>query len=238
MKYEYFLVCNILLDKLYFIEKMVEFSFMETVYFKDVNTKNLAFIKHLLENGGIIGFPTETVYGLGASVSDEEAIKKIYSLKNRPIEKALTVHVGSLDHVYLVAEDLPEDFFLLQKSFLPGPLTIVLKKRSSISKFVSSFDTVAIRMPSHPAALKFLKVLKEPIIGTSANYSSCKDPISADEVSNYFHDKIDCIIDGGICDMAIPSTVLNLVGEYKILRKGPVSQEQIEKILNRKILSV
>ena len=188
--------------------------------------------------GSLVAFPTETVYGLGATISNDEAIKKIYSLKQRPLEKALTVHLALLDQVHLVAQDIPEEFFLLHQCFLPGPLTLVLKKKSSVSKFVSSYDTVAIRIPSHPAALKFLRILKEPIIGTSANISSEKDPISAKELSENFHNKIECIIDGGICDVGVPSTILNLVGEIKILRKGSISKSQIEKVLNREILSV
>jgi L-threonylcarbamoyladenylate synthase len=210
---------------------------METIYYSDLKIEDLPFINELLEKGGIIAFPTETVYGLGAFISNDEAIKKIYILKNRPLEKALTVHFGSAEQVYIVAEDIPEDFFLLSQYFLPGPLTMVLKKKSSVSRLVSAYDTVAVRIPSHPTALKFLKTLKEPIIGTSANISSQKDPISMREVSVNFHNKIECIIDGGICNVGIPSTILNLVGEIKIIRKGTISKEHIEQVLHKKILT-
>lgn len=211
---------------------------METIYYNILKSEDLPSIKEILERGGVVGFPTETVYGLGASISNDEAIKKIYLLKNRPPEKALTVHLGLIEQVYKVAEDLPPEFFLLYDHFLPGPLTIVLKKKKSVSKMVSSYDTVAVRFPSHPTALKFLKILEDPIIGTSANISSQKDPLSAQEVVKSFDGKIDCIIDGGICDVGIPSTILNLVGELKILRKGSIEKEEIEKILGRKIISV
>lgn len=213
--------------------KVVE---METIYFKDLKSEDLFIIKGILERGGVVGFPTETVYGLGASIASDEAIKKIYLLKNRPPEKALSVHLGSIEQVYKVAEDIPPEFFQLYEHFLPGPLTIVLKKKKSVSSMVSSYDSVAVRFPSHPTALKFLKILDDPIIGTSANISSQKDPITADEVLRSFNGKVDCIIDGGKCEVGSASTILNLVGELKILRKGIVSKEEIEQVLKRSVL--
>jgi L-threonylcarbamoyladenylate synthase len=206
---------------------------MQTKYFKDY--LDIDYINKILKNDAVIAFPTETVYGLGAFISKDKAIEKIYKLKKRPPEKALTVHLGNLDQVHLVAENIPEIFFVLANKFLPGPLTIILKKKKSISPWVSSLDTVAVRIPSHPLTLTLLKGLDEPIVGTSANISSEKSPISAQEIKSNFLNQIECIIDGGQCDIGIPSTVITLVDEIKILRKGFITKNQIEKTLNIKI---
>lgn len=210
---------------------------MQTALFQGLNI-DIEYINKILEKGGVIAFPTETVYGLGAFISNDEAIKKIYSLKNRPYEKALTVHMGSLDQAYLVAKEIPKEFFLLADHFLPGPLTIILKKRNNLSRMVSSLSTVGIRIPSHPVAQHLLRGLKEPIIGTSANVSSQKPLTSAQEVSEIFGGKVESIIDGGTCEVGIPSTVLSLAEEPVILRNGFITQAQIEAVLGRKISSI
>ena len=206
---------------------------MQTIYFNKINM-DIQCVSDVLEQNGIVGFPTETVYGLGALISKDKAIEKIYRLKARPAEKALTIHIGNINQVHLVADEIPDDFFILAKCFLPGPLTIVLKKKEGVSPLISSLDTIAIRIPSHPLSLKLLKGLKSPIIGTSANISSYPSPVTADEVSNNFHNKIECIIDGGPCDKGIPSTVISIVDEIKILREGSITKEQIESALNKK----
>jgi L-threonylcarbamoyladenylate synthase len=208
---------------------------MKTLYFKE-NNLDLNKIKSFLEKGEIIGFPTETVYGLGALISKEEAIKKIYSLKKRSLKKSLIIHLGKVEDVLKVAEDIPKEFYLLANYFLPGPITVILKKRKEISSLISQDDTVAIRIPAHGITLKILKFLKEPIVGTSANISNENSPIFAKEVLNTFDNKISTIIDGGECPLGIPSTVINLNKKPKILRKGFVTKEQIERILKKKIL--
>ena len=204
---------------------------MKTIYFKEENL-DLDYINAVLERGGVIAFPTETVYGLGSSIYNEAAINRIYELKSRPNEKALIVHMGKLQQVYMVAEDIPDAFFDLARAFLPGPLTIILKKKKEVSNLISPFNTIAVRIPSHPIALKLLKGLQFPIVGTSANISNQKNPISFIDVAKNFHEKVDCIIDGGICDIGQPSTIISLVDSNEILRKGIISKSQIEKALN------
>jgi L-threonylcarbamoyladenylate synthase len=208
---------------------------MRTLFFKGVDF-DIKYINDLLQKGGIIGFPTETVYGLGASISNDAAIRKVYELKKRPLEKALIVHMGKLDQVHFVAEDIPDEFFLLASTFLPGPLTLVLKKKKEISSLVSSLNTIGVRIPSHPVALHLLRGIDEPIIGTSANISHHKSPVSAEEVLDNFDGQIECIIDGGRCDIGVPSTILSLVDGIKILRKGLITPEQIQQVLGREVV--
>ncbi len=206
---------------------------MHTFYYS--KNSDLIHVKSLLENGEVIAFPTETVYGLGALISQNKAIEDIYALKKRLESKALTVHAGSLESVNMVAKDIPEDFYLLARHFLPGPLTVILKKNEKISSLISPYETIGFRIPAHKTALSLLKMLKEPIVGTSANISSCKSPVCANEVLDTFNEKISCIIDGGRCKIGVASTVLSLVGEISILREGSITKEQIEKVLNKTV---
>jgi L-threonylcarbamoyladenylate synthase len=208
---------------------------MKTLFFNE-HTLDLGFIKSALLNNGVIGFPTETVYGLGAFISQDDALKKIYELKIRSPSKALTIHASKIEKVFEVSSDITDDFFLLAEHFLPGPLTIILKKKKSISSLISPYETIGFRVPSHPLALKVLSFLDEPLVGTSANISSSKSPVSAKEVMDVFDGKISCVIDGGQCPIGVASTVISLVGEIKILRVGSISKEEIEKVLKIMIL--
>ena len=207
---------------------------MQTTYFNKDNL-DTGYINKILKNGGVIAFPTETVYGLGAFISNEQGLKKIYTLKHRSENKPLTVHIGNISQAKLVAKDLPPAFFKLAEQFLPGPLTIIVKKQEGVSSLVSPFDTVGIRIPSHPLTLKLLKEIENPIVGTSANESSLKSSVSAVEVLNSFENKIDCIIDGGLCDIGLPSTIVDLTDQIKILRNGFITKDQIENALKIKI---
>lgn len=203
---------------------------MKTIYFKN-DYIDESCINAILENSGVIAFPTETVYGLGTYISNEEGINRIYELKNRPRDKALLVHMGKLEQIYMVAEEIPDEFFILARAFWPGPLTMILKKKKSVSSLISNSSTIGVRMPNHPITLKLLQNLKQPIVGTSANVSYQENPTSALDVSRNFHDKIDCIIDGGQCDFGVPSTIISLVDGNDILRKGSITKEQINRVL-------
>ena len=207
---------------------------MPPIYFNETNL-DMKKINNILKNEGVVIFPTETVYGLGAFISKENALKKIYDLKQRPRNKPFTVHIGDIKQAELVARELPKEFFQLAEHFLPGPLTIIVKKNPNISALVSPFDTIGIRFPAHPLILKLLKHLDEPIVGTSANISSRKNPISAKEAAEPFTENIDCIIDGGLCNIGQPSTIINLVGSIRILRQGFITPKQITSALNVEI---
>ena len=207
---------------------------MQTLLFDE---KNIDFIKikNLFEKGDVIAFPTETVYGIGALINQEKAILKIYQLKKRDKLKALTIHSSKISDVEKVAKDIPEDFYKLSKAFMPGPLTVILKKNKNISSSISPFDTIGFRVPDHPVFYQMLRHLDLPIVGTSANLSSEEDLKSGGDVCKLFNGKIACVIDAGFSQIQIPSTVISLVGEIKILRKGSISKEDIEKVLKKEI---
>ena len=204
---------------------------METFYIKDLNRANLEKIKKILKNGGVIGFPTETVYGLGALFSEEKAVKKILKLKKRDYQKAFTLHLGSLKQIEEVADlqgETRKRFYRLAEKFIPGPLTVILP-----AKIKTDLGTVGVRIPNHPLFLRLARFLKEPLIGTSANLAEEKPSILAQEVFEKFKGQIDLVIDGKKCLLKKASTVLSLVDEKKpkILREGFLKKAEIEKVL-------
>jgi len=206
---------------------------MKTTFYSEENI-DFFNIKKIFEKGGIIGFPTETVYGIGSLISNDEAIEKIYKIKKRDRKKSFIIHLARIEDVNKVAEEIPNEFYTLAKYFMPGPLTVILKKKKSLNKKSFPLDTVAIRVPAHGITLKFLKYLKEPIVGSSANISNEKSAISAKEVLNIFNGKISSVVDGGICPIGIPSTIVSLINGIKIIREGFVKKEQIELVLEKK----
>ena len=196
---------------------------------KDLTYQNLKNIVDYLEDSQVVAFPTETVYGLGAHMFKEDAIKKIYALKKRDKNKALIVHLGSIEDVKRVAIEIPNDFYTLANRFFPGPLTIILKKNPEISSLISSDSTIALRMPDNLYTQKIINLLGSPIVGTSANISNQKSPVSAKMVLDAFINKIPAIVDTGECELKIPSTIISLVEKpYKILRTGSISKDQID----------
>jgi L-threonylcarbamoyladenylate synthase len=205
---------------------------------ENISEEILKKLSIFIKEGKIIAFPTETVYGLGAHVFNEKALKKIFNLKKRPQNKSLIVHVASFEDIEKVAQDIPKEFHLLFDKFFPGPLTVVLKKKEGISSFVSKDNTVAVRMPQNDITLRLIRLVGDPIVGTSANLSSQENSIQADAVKKNFDGKISAIIDGGRCSFGLPSTVLSLVGEIKILRNGVLEKKQIEEVLKRKVQSL
>jgi L-threonylcarbamoyladenylate synthase len=211
---------------------------MKTIIFSKndlLTEENLKKTANLILESKIVIFPTETVYGLGAHVFREDAIEKIYELKHRPKEKGLIVHIGKIEDVKKVAKDIPDEFYLLAELFFPGPLTIILKKNNKVPSNVTKDSTIAVRMPDCQYTLKLINLVQDPIVGTSANISNNKSPIRADEVMKDFLNKVDVIIDGGECLVKIPSTIISLIDKpYKMIRKGSISEKQIEYALNSK----
>lgn len=192
-----------------------------------------------LKGGGLVAFPTETVYGLGAPVFSESSIQKIFSVKGRPSDNPLIVHVGSLEMCEAVAESLPPVFFHLVERYWPGPLTLVVPKRLEVPLCVSGgLATIAIRMPSHPIALRFIREVG-PMAAPSANLSGKPSPTSAEDVLEDLEGKIPFIVDGGKCLVGIESTVLSLVGDrLRILRPGSIGKEELEAFLGAPIAGV
>lgn len=190
-----------------------------------------------LKNGDPVVFPTETVYGLGAPIFNEEAIQKIFLIKNRPRDNPLIAHISKMKEAYYLAEELGEIFELLAKAFWPGPLTLIAKKRMIVSDLVSAgHPTIAIRMPKHKLARKLIKGVGEPLVAPSANLSGRPSPTSASDAIEDLDGKVRYIIDGGSCQLGLESTVLSLMNETPLLlRPGMITQEEIEKVLKMPI---
>ncbi len=189
---------------------------------------------NILGNSGVVAFPTETVYGLGADYSDELAIKKIFDVKGRSFAKPLAAHIASLEQVPLLCRDIPDDFYKLAKAFLPGPISIVLKKKKSVSNLLTAgFDTLAIRFPDNEIAIELINRYGKPLAATSANISGRKSPINAEDVYEELREKIPLIIDGGETSCKLESTVISLIEQPKILRPGAVRIEAIEDTLGQ-----
>lgn len=191
---------------------------------------------HLLLGGENVAIPTETVYGLAATIFDESALKNIFTIKGRPSDNPLICHVANLDQVDLMAENIPREFYELSEIFWPGPLTLVVPKRKSITSLISpGLDTIAIRMPAHKTALEIISHTG-PLAAPSANLSGSPSPTTANDVFEDLSGKIPMIVDGGSCRIGIESTVLSLVDQnFILLRPGSITKESLEFSLNRKI---
>ncbi len=189
----------------------------------------------ILQKGGIVAFPTETVYGLGANALNQKAVKKIFKAKGRPADNPLIVHIADKKEVYTLAKKVPEEAEVLIEKFWPGPLTIVLEKSKIVSKIITAgLDNVAIRMPANKIALSLIKEAKMPIAAPSANLSGKPSPTRAEHVISDLYGKIDAIIDGGITKIGVESTVLDLTtNPPTLLRPGGISLEELKKALGK-----
>lgn len=187
----------------------------------------------LIHAGGLVAFPTETVYGLGAAINDPEAIKKIFTVKSRPAANPLIVHIAHPDQFGEVAAAVPETARRLAGCFWPGPLSLVLPRAPEVSPLVSAgLSTVAIRMPDHPVALALIAAAKVPVAAPSANLSGRPSPTSARHVLEDLAGKIEAVLDGGPCPVGVESTVLDLSGARPvILRPGAITPEELAAVL-------
>jgi len=186
----------------------------------------------ILKNGGIVAFPTDTIYGLGANAFDEDAVLRIYEAKIRPRNFALTLLLADTSQIKLVAENIPKMAWKLAEKFMPGALTIVLNKSMAVSNMITGEgNTVAVRIPNHPVPIALVKGLGAPITGTSANISGGNNPLTAEDVFKQLRYRVDMIIDGGRCPIGVSSTVLDLTtNPPKIIREGAISRDQIESV--------
>lgn len=189
-----------------------------------------------LRQGELVAFPTETVYGLGASLFNERAITKIFEVKKRPSTKPLIAHISHIEQAEEIAQ-LPEEFYQLASAFFPGPLALIVRKKEKVPLVASAgTDTIAIRMPACDTALKLIEKVG-PIVAPSANLSGKPSSTESTHVIGDFLGKIAAIVDGGKCFLGIESTLLSLIEVPKVtlLRLGMIKKEAIEEVLKRKI---
>lgn len=190
----------------------------------------------LLQQGEVVAFPTETVYGLGASAFNPTAIAKIFQVKGRPIDNPLIIHISDFEMLSQVATEIPKVLEMLAAAFWPGPLTVVLKRHPRLPPVVSAgLDTVAVRMPQHPLARELIRAIG-PIAAPSANLSGKPSATTAAHVRADFEGKIAAIVDGGPSHLGIESTVISLLEKpYVILRPGTITRDDLEKVIGERV---
>lgn len=199
------------------------------------NDETIHQAAQIIRNGGIVAFPTETVYGLGADAFNPLAVARIFEVKRRPYFDPLIVHVAHPADMKNLVKEIPSNAKKLTERFWPGPLTVVLLKDENIPEIVTAgLSTVAIRMPSHPMALSLIKESKCPIAAPSANPFGYLSPTTAEHVRDQLGDQVDLILDGGPCPVGVESTIVSFLEERpRLLRPGGVSLEEIESVIGK-----
>ncbi len=186
-----------------------------------------------LRNGGLVAFPTETVYGLGANGLDEEAVQSIYRAKGRPSDNPLILHVAEKDGFSRLAVSLSGDAQKLIDAFCPGPITLIVKRKKIVPDAVTGgLDTVGVRMPDHAIARELIRLAGVPVAAPSANTSGRPSPTTAQMVLADLDRKIDAVVDGGTCRFGVESTIVDCSGEaVTVLRPGAVTKEMLESVV-------
>ena len=200
------------------------------------NNKDYTKLKEpaeIIKNGGIVVFPTETVYGIGANALNAEAAKRLYNIKKRPLNKPISLLVSNVEMIEKVAKNITELEYSLIKEFFPGPLTIILKKKDVVPDIVTAgSDTVGIRMPANEITLKLINYVGVPIAAPSANISGKPSGTELDTIMKEFGENVDYYIDSGESEIGFASTIVQVIDEMPvILRQGSISKERIEKFL-------
>ena len=194
--------------------------------------ENLKEVAHIIRNGGIVVFPTETVYGIGTNGLDENAVQKIYIAKGRNTDNPINLLVSNMEMIESIAKDISEMEYKLIKAFFPGPFTIILNKKDIVPSIVTANqDTVGVRMPNGTIASKLVELAGVPIAAPSANLSCKPSGTNFNDIYNDFKDKVDYIIDGGDSTIGIESTIVKVIDNIPhILRPGSITAEQIERV--------
>ena len=189
----------------------------------------------LIKQGKIVVFPTETVYGIGTNGLDEQAVKKLYKVKQRPLNKPISLLVSNMEMVNEIAKDITETEYKIMEKFFPGPLTIILKKKEIVPDIVTAGkQTVGVRMPSGEIARKLVEIAGVPIAAPSANISGEPSGTNLQQIKKHFDGNADYFIDGGDSELGVSSTIVQVVdGKPQILRQGSITLEQINKAIER-----
>lgn len=210
---------------------------METLLLDGVNpaiaSRDIALAASILTEGGLVAFPTETVYGLGGNGLNANVVGKIFAAKGRPMDNPLILHIAEAAQMELLAQNIPPQAYHLANEFWPGPLTLVLEKKEIVPpEATGGLDSVAVRIPAHPVALALLRTVRLPIAAPSANLSGRPSPTTAQHVFADLQGKIDAILDGGASDVGVESTVLDIRGGNPlVLRPGGITPAQIAEAL-------
>ena len=206
---------------------------MKTIVFTQPNEENLRKAAEILRRGGLLGIPTETVYGLGANALDADACRRIFEAKGRPQDNPLIIHVADSSWLERYCTDIPEDAYRLAEAFWPGPLTMILPKADCVPmQTTGGLDTVGVRCPNHPITLELIRMADVPIAAPSGNLSGRPSPTSAGDMLQDMDGRIDGIFDGGACAVGVESSIIDLTGKTpRLLRAGGLPVEQLRSIL-------
>ena len=186
----------------------------------------------IIKNGGLVAFPTETVYGLGANALDAEASKKIYEAKGRPSDNPLIAHIASLDTLDAIVEDVSDVANKLIEKFWPGPMTLIFKKKALVpDSTTGGLDTLAVRFPENEIAKALIEKSGVPIAAPSANTSGKPSPTKGEHVIEDLDGRVDMILDGGEVGLGLESTIIDVTGKPTILRPGFITQEMLEQVI-------
>lgn len=199
----------------------------------NLNFEKLKEPAQIIKQGGLVVFPTETVYGIGTNGLEEKAIKKLYEVKKRPLNKPISLLVSNIEMVKEIAKDITDVEYKIMETFFPGPLTIILKKKKRIPNILTAnSDTVGIRMPQGEIARKILEYANIPIATPSANISGKPSGTNIQSIIQDLGNQVDCYIDAGESQIGISSTIVQVVdGIPHILRQGSITKEQIDRAL-------
>lgn len=204
---------------------------------RSITDQTISKAAAVIRRGGLVAFPTETVYGLGADAFNRNAIARLFEVKERPFFDPLIVHLSSIAAVEEVAAPLDRHAIRLMERFWPGPLTLVLAKSPAVPEIVTAgLPTVAVRMPAHPAALELIRAAERPIAAPSANKFGRLSPTTAAHVEEQLGGSVDLILDGGPCTIGVESTVVELITaplpQVRLLRPGGISVEELEEVIS------
>lgn len=213
-------------------------DYMKTGEISGTDEEKLRQAAELLRQGGLVAFPTETVYGLGGNGLLQEASRKIYAAKGRPSDNPLILHISKLQELGPIVKQIPDRARLLAEAFWPGPLTMIMEKAEQVPyETTGGLDTVAVRMPEHPVARRLIALSGVPVAAPSANTSGRPSPTRADHVETDLSGKIDAIVDGGPAGIGVESTIVDVSGDSPVLlRPGAVTREMLEAALSEPVL--
>lgn len=206
----------------------------------DMDYNKLKVPAEIIRQGGIVIFPTETVYGIGVNALDDKAVEKLYKIKQRPLNKPISLLVSDINMVDKIAKDITDLEYKLMKKFFPGPFTVILKKKNIIPDIVTANgDTVGIRIPDEEITRKLIEYANVPIAAPSANISDRPSGTNLESIIKDFEGKVDYFIDSGESKLGIASTIVKVIdGVPHILRQGTITKEQIQEISKEVIISI